>query len=467
MYRLKRCGKLSHDQGSTPLASKLGIGFEKLDRFAFHPEKAYDKLGALGVKWVRIQSGWQRTEKEKGVYDFAWLDDVVDNIIARGMTPWMCLCYGNALYGGLAEEVFGAVGCPPIETEEQREAWYRYCVAVAKHFRGRVDHLEIWNEPDGKGTWKYERGAKSYATLAIETAKAIKEGNPDAYIIGGSMIRVNIQFLAEAFRLGLADHIDAVSFHAYHFDDRKIRSNIRALRGMIDLYRPSLEIIQGESGAQSRPHGHGAMYYGAWTPRKQAKYLLRHMVTDVGLNVKFSSYFSCVDMMEAHNGRVGDVASYSDFGYFGVLGATFDEQGVATGEYEPKPSYFALANLSALFGGDVRAIELPILVEDDFAAHCGNINSVTFGDIESYAFALADGTRAFAYWHPSNFMTTDLESAITLCCADLGDVRLVDPMDGTIYEIPDSMIEKGEGGMKLKLLPIRDYPLFLLFGGAR
>lgn len=46
--------------------SRLGLGFEKLDRGAFDPEKAYDKVAALGVKWIRIQSGWARTETRKG-----------------------------------------------------------------------------------------------------------------------------------------------------------------------------------------------------------------------------------------------------------------------------------------------------------------------------------------------------------------------------------------------------------------
>lgn len=468
MYRLRTIGKIKSKKASEISSSRLGIGFEKLDRAAFHPERAYDKLERIGVKWVRIQSGWQRTETKKGVYDFGWLDEIVDQLIARGMTPWMCLCYGNGLYGGPAQEVFGAVGCPPIQTQEQRDAWLRYCVATAAHFRGRVDHLEIWNEPDGKGTWKYDRGAKSYTEFAIATAQALRQGNPDCYIIGGSMIRVNLPFLSECFRLGLADCIDAVSFHAYHFDDRKIRGNIRALRGLIRMYNPSLEIIQGESGAQSRPFGHGAMYYGGWTPRKQAKYLLRHMIADLGLGVKFSSYFSCLDMAEAHNGRVGDPQSHSDFAYFGVLGATLDETGVATGEYAPKPSYYALSTLASLLHGNVEAIDLPIMVEDDLAKHCGNIPSLSFGDVESYAFALDDGSLALAYWHHTDLMTTDFESAVTLRCAALGDVRLVDPMDGTVYELPPEILQRDAAdNITLSLLPIRDYPLLLLFEGTQ
>ena len=91
MYKCEKRGHLRVRSASEWHSSRLGIGFEKLDRAVFEPERAYDKLEKVGIKWVRIQSGWARTEKEPGVYDFAWLDDIVDNLIARGMIPWMCL----------------------------------------------------------------------------------------------------------------------------------------------------------------------------------------------------------------------------------------------------------------------------------------------------------------------------------------------------------------------------------------
>ncbi len=466
MYRMKPCGRLKLKSAAKIEKSRLGIGFEKLDRDAFDPEKAYDKLGAIGVKWVRIQSGWQKTEKQKGVYDFEWLDRIVDNIIARGMTPWMCVCYGNALYGGMAEEVFGAVGCPPIHTDEQREAWHAYCRALAAHFRGRVDHMEIWNEPDGQWCWKHGVSATELGQFTIATAKALKEGNPDCYIIGGALCHVDVLYLNEAFKTGMADWLDAISFHAYIFSDRMLKHNIAALRAIIRQYKPSLEIIQGESGCQSRPNGNGALKVGGWTPKKQCKHLLRHLVTDLGMDVKFTSYFSCMDMMEALRGKVGDTASYKDFGYFGVLGAEFDEDGKATGEYPPKPSYYALSSLASLLAGDLRTDLLPIQFIDENAPHCGNIPTIRATEAEFFSFRLDDGAAAFAYWYPSNVMTEDFEGAVSLRCSDLGDVRLVDPMDGTVYEIPENLIEKDAfGGMHLHLLPIRDYPLFLVFGG--
>ena len=71
MERLKKVGNVPSKNSKDVKNSKIGIGFEKLDRDVFDPEKAYERVAELGVKWVRIQSGWQRTERVRGVYDFA------------------------------------------------------------------------------------------------------------------------------------------------------------------------------------------------------------------------------------------------------------------------------------------------------------------------------------------------------------------------------------------------------------
>ena len=125
MKPLKKTGSVAPIHSSQIEHSRIGLGFEKLDRNVFDPEKAYDKVAELGVKWIRIQSGWARTETVPGRFDFAWVDSIVDNLLRRGLQPWVCLCYGNGLYDAEAAKVFGAVGCPPVKTEEQKKAWAR------------------------------------------------------------------------------------------------------------------------------------------------------------------------------------------------------------------------------------------------------------------------------------------------------------------------------------------------------
>ena len=92
MERLKKIGKITPKHASEIKDSPMGLGMEKLNRDSFDPEKVYDKVASLGVKWIRLQSGWKKTEQKEGVYDFAWLDSQVDNLLARGLSPWLCLC---------------------------------------------------------------------------------------------------------------------------------------------------------------------------------------------------------------------------------------------------------------------------------------------------------------------------------------------------------------------------------------
>ena len=46
-----------------------------------------------------------------------------------------------------------------------------------------------------------------------------------------------------------------------------------------------------------------------------------------------------------------------------------------------------------------------------------------------------------------------------------GEMRVVDPLSGVIYEIPEAMLEKtGTHTWLVKNIPITDYPLLLTFG---
>ena len=63
MERFSRIGRLLPSSSQDIADSRLGVGLEKLDRDLYDPAPTYDVLAALGLKWVRLQSGWARTEK--------------------------------------------------------------------------------------------------------------------------------------------------------------------------------------------------------------------------------------------------------------------------------------------------------------------------------------------------------------------------------------------------------------------
>lgn len=485
METLKKVGAVKIYSSNEIGSSRIGIGFEKLDRGAFDPEKAYDPVAATGAKWIRLQSGWARTETKKGIYSFQWLDSIVDNLLKRGMTPWLCLCYGNSLYTPEAAEIFGAVGYPP-QTPEAAEGWSNYVTETVRHFKGRIAWYEVWNEPDGVWCWKTGVDGTEYGELVKRTAAAVKAGDPDAKIIGGCQCLFELEWLSAMLATGAGKVLDAFSYHNYAVDETFLPHQVQSLYALAKRYNQEIKLIQGETGAQSRSDSPGgALSGGAWTQLKQAKYMVRHTITDFMSNVMFSSYFSCLDMMEALNGRVGDKASRKDFGYFGILSAEFDDDGVATGVYTPKTAYRTLQVLASVFKEDFDIAVLPVQLRSEFSRRL--LGPEEPPKAFSYAgFQRKNGSCAFAYWKPTDLLTDSFESTVSIDSVLPGKPRIVDLLDGTVYEIPEPMIKretptwrdtpngaveipgntasKNLDFLRFVHLPVKDYPLLLTFG---
>lgn len=467
MYRLAKVGKITPKDSKDIKKSIIGLGFEKLDRDVFDPEKSYDFVAKSGVKWARLQSGWQRTEKEKGVYDFEWLDSIVDKMLEIGVEPWLCLCYGNSLYTDIAKKVFGAVGCPPIKTEEERKAWSNYVKATVTHFKGRIRYYEVWNEPDGKWCWKHGPDGEELGNFIIDTAKACKAADSECKVIGFATCLTDKDYLEKAAQTGCLDYIDAVSYHAYGTVEERFKYIFDVYKSFLESHGKNIPIIQGESGAQSRPDGAGAGAGGAWTPLKQSKLLLRHLLCDINNQVEIASYFSCMDMIEALNGTVGDVSSYLDYGYFGVIGADFDENGRSTGEYTPKMSYYALQNLCSVFCEDY---EITDIHAEGLIYSSKSILKDDYDFEKTYHFGVRkpNGSSALVYWIPNHLLTETIETTVSLRIKKEtvpGEVRLADMLTGDIYSIPESILSDGDDGyLYFKNLPATDIPMLLTFG---
>lgn len=467
MYRLTKIGKIAPKASKDIKKSIIGLGFEKLDRDVFDPEKSYDFVAKSGVKWARLQSGWQRTEKEKGVYDFKWLDSIVDKMLEIGVEPWLCLCYGNGLYTKAAQAVFGAVGCPPIHTEEEKGAWANYVKATVTHFKGRVRYYEVWNEPDGKWCWKHGPDANELGNFVIDTAKACKAADSECKVIGFATCMANKDYLEKAAQTGCLEYVDAVSYHAYAIGEDGFKHNFDVYKSFLESNGKNIPIIQGESGTQSRPDGAGALAGGAWTPLKQAKFLLRHLLCDINNQVEIASYFSCMDMIEALNGTVGDVSSYLDYGYFGVIGADFDENGHSTGEYTPKISYYALQNLCSVFCEDYDIADIQV----ESVINPSKLNlSEDYDFDKTYHFGVRkpNGSSALVYWIPKNILTETIETTVSLRIKKEtvpGEVRLADMLTGDIYSIPENILSADDDGyLYFKNLPATDSPMMITFG---
>lgn len=466
----KLIGTIKRNSRIAP-SDRFGVGFEKLDRNAFDPSDKYDKLGALGVKWIRIQSGWERTEKVKGEYDFSWLEEVVNNISANGLSAWICLCYGNPLYTESAKKVFGSVGCPPIFSDEEKNAWINYCKALAKKFKGKVTHYEIWNEPDGVQCWKHGTSAFEYSEFAKSTAAALREVDGGLYIIGGALGITErwACYLKKAMDNGLYSDLNAISFHRYTSYPENNLSFINQLKDLIKEYKP-LDVIHGECGCPSCIDGNGSLHACNWTERRQAVFLLRSMIVDLKCGARFSSWFSFIDMMEGLFGSRDDVSTRKDYGYYGLLGAEFNENGEAAGEFRLKQSYYAYRNLAAALSGEFRTFEFvndkPCPLNWSFET---NGFDESGDDFIKVGFSRENGAQAFCYYKPVNILSTEFESTVSFIFQNVSDdMKIVDLLSGEVFSVSKENVVKrekyGDYCVEVRGLPVREYPVLLTFG---
>ncbi len=153
---------------------------------------------------------WEWAEPERGIYRWERFDAAVNTLLKHGIAPYGIIGYWSRW-------------TKPYTREGIRD-YAGYCRALVKHFRGRVRHWELWNEPNG-GFWT---GPKDfYPVLVAEATRAIKETDPGAMVIAGSAAPMDPKFLRAVAATGAP--FDAVSVHPYglELDQRLLAARLQ------------------------------------------------------------------------------------------------------------------------------------------------------------------------------------------------------------------------------------------------
>ncbi len=207
---LHGAGKLKPRRTLQIASSPISVGFETLDRYHFDPKKTYPHLAELGAKWARVQTGWNRCEREQGVYDFTWLDEVVDDLLRIGVQPFFNLGFGNLLYTPDAPHDSARGYVAFYYGDEAAAAWRNFVDALTRYFADRVSHWEVWNEPNTGGFWNPKAASpKDYVRLLRETVPIVRANVASATVIGGVFAAVHpvhaLSFGETCFREGMGE----------------------------------------------------------------------------------------------------------------------------------------------------------------------------------------------------------------------------------------------------------------------
>ncbi len=448
---LNMIGKLKHYKSSEIEDSYVSIGFECLDRELFNPEKCYDLLAESGVKYARCQTGWVKCEKQKGVYDFTWLDSIVDNLLSRGIKPWFDVGFGNPIYMNNTPNEF-CVGCVPLLFgDEAVLAWKNYVTAMVRHFKDRITHFEIWNEPDIPAFWyPGNPDAKKCAELVKMTAAIIKKEHLSAKT-GINMCNAveNPEYLDRFLKNISPEYLDFFACHLYQImPETGFRQFYGDIRKRLDSHGfTDTEIWQGEAGYPSWAYkGHWLVGEGCDDERAQAVYQLRRYFIDISCGAKLSSFFQMADMWEKPYPKARDVIDKP--AAHGILhGKT----------YTPKESYRTISNLASLFSGDIKPDDLFMQV---FLKRNGNNEYL---QAEQFTFE-KNGNPVYAYYFatPLNCSEELPYTATVRIYGKLQNPVLVDMYTGDVFGI--SNVRSYNGVLEFNELTVKNYPLVIADG---
>lgn len=442
---MKILGKLKTYSSKEIVKSRVSIDFCCLDRDLFKAEKCYDALAESGVKYARCQTGWAKTEKQKGVYDWKWLDDVINNLCDRGIIPWLSVSFGNPVYMGELPNPTG-VGCVPLYFgEETLEAWKKFTREVTKRYKDRVEYFEIWNESQIKNFWyPSEPNGAELARLVNITADEILSVYPEAKIVVNSNELTHFQYFEDLFANLKKENLHVFAYHAYTtIPEYRITEALSKIRTQLKNHGfENIEIWQGEGGYPSWAFkGHWLVKEGCDDERPQAIYQLRRYFLDVFNGAKLSSFFQMADMWEQPYATATQVTKKCA-GHGILNGLT----------YTPKKSYETITYLSTIFSGDIEP-------SDDFIlAYVWSENPVDSIACQKMSFD-KNGIPVYAYYYPSD-LRYELKEPNTVSIRVEKTVEnpiLIDTFNGEVYELEESEFK----GDKVYNVPLKEYPLII------
>jgi hypothetical protein len=163
---------------TTGLVTSGPPAFGVVTEFTNQPRDQLLKLvGDLGVHWVRQPTQWFALESAPGVYDFAGLDLLVNDLHVQGVNVLLTVS-GSPTW----ETPTGDNGAPRDPAD-----FGRFMGALAAHFAGRIGAYEIWNEPNLALEWGPRVDAKAYVELLKAVSPAIRAADPHAIIVAAAL----------------------------------------------------------------------------------------------------------------------------------------------------------------------------------------------------------------------------------------------------------------------------------------
>jgi len=201
---------LSHAQEESYTPYGVWAHFERPEFYSAEDiDRACKLTKEAGIQWISTCFNWKDTEPEKGKFDFSLTDKIVEITSSYNLNllPLLWYCPKWAKSSDLSYILY-----PPSNVEDYANFAYQ----LVKRYKNKITYWQIWGEQNTYSNWRPFPNPEGYLELLKATYKKIKEADPDAKIVLGSLALWNLEnFLDELYQLGGKKYFDIVAINPY------------------------------------------------------------------------------------------------------------------------------------------------------------------------------------------------------------------------------------------------------------
>ena len=195
-------------------------------------ENEFYLISMSGCNFIRQDIIWEIIEPEKGVFDWALYDFIVERAEYYGVELEFTLCYSAKWASSAPVGVSNREQYPPVNNIDFANFVYQ----VVNRYKESVKNWEMWNEPNLNTFWRPEANVAAYSELMRAGYTAAKSADPTAIVGSGGMSGLGRPFFTELKRLGTMSYMDVLIIHPYQTGQKDPDENKNLENDLRDLY---------------------------------------------------------------------------------------------------------------------------------------------------------------------------------------------------------------------------------------
>jgi hypothetical protein len=392
-----------------------------------YAEEFVDHINDVGLKRTRLSIDWFDWDEivENGAYSkyhiYPSQSKVITDLKSKGIKVKYTLLFWDSKAPSFTEDEEQEYS--RFKTEEEIERYLNYVKFIVSNFKGRIEYYEILNEQNHCEGTQQNVKLSDYINLVKRVIPVIREEDPNAKIVAGSVADLRQAPFREYFlgfiKSDVMPLVDGISFHPMY----GVSPEHYVLRQYYQDYPSFMQEIKRTASA----HGFRGEYFvdelvwrtpidsnpdeiWMYSETKATKYYARGIVMNLGMDLT---------------------------------------TGIALGSQEELPLMVgAIKNLATVMAG-TKPTKMPIKIQSEAT------------NIRNYTFSLSNGDNLIALW--TDGVAVDGDPAVN---ADLifdgftgKDIVAIDVLNG--YQ--QTLVTDGS---IIKNLIVRDYPLILRISSA-